>query len=126
MKQSCVYLSLIFLIGFFSACRSGLPDGDPGNGGLTLPGGFEAVVVVDSIGGARHIAVNDNGDIYVKLRASYPDGSNVALRDEDNDGKADIIKKFSIYTDSFNYGTAMRINNGYLYYSSTNKVYRCN
>ena len=114
------------MIGFFSACRSGLPDGDPGNGGLTLPGGFEAVVVVDSIGGARHIAVNDNGDIYVKLRASYPDGSNVALRDEDNDGKADIIKKFSIYTDSFNYGTAMRINNGYLYYSSTNKVYRCN
>jgi glucose/arabinose dehydrogenase len=125
MKQSFVYPSLIFLIGFFAACRSGLPDGDPGNGGLILPGGFEAVVVVDSIGGARHIAVNDNGDIYVKLRASYPDGSNVALRDEDNDGKADIIKKFSVYTDSFNYGTAMRINKGYLYYSSTNKVYRC-
>ncbi|MEJ7682382.1 MAG: hypothetical protein WKG06_31930 [Segetibacter sp.] len=45
-----------------------LPPGDPGNGGLYLPTGFEAVVVADSIGPARHIAVNDNGDIYVKLR----------------------------------------------------------
>ena len=50
--------------------RHGLPHGDPDNGGLFLPGNFEAVVVVDSIGGARHLAVNDNGDIYVKLRAA--------------------------------------------------------
>ena len=105
--------------------KHGLPAGDPGNGGLMLPGGFEAVVVVDSLGSARHIAVNDNGDIYVKLRDSYADGSNVAMRDENNDGKADIIKKFGVYSDPSNYGTAMRINNGYLYYSSTESVYRC-
>ena len=38
------------------------------NGGLIMPDGFEAVVVVDSLPGhARHLAVNDNGDIYVKL-----------------------------------------------------------
>jgi hypothetical protein len=37
------------------------------NGGLILPDGFEAVVVVDSLPGrARHLAVNENGDIYVK------------------------------------------------------------
>ncbi len=106
-------------------CRRGLPAGDADNGGLMLPGNFEAVVVIDSLGGARHIAVNDNGDIYVKLRDAYPDGSNVALRDENNDGKADIIKKFGVYSDPSNYGTAMRINNGYLYYSSTSTVYRC-
>lgn len=106
-------------------CRTGLPPGDPDNGGLMLPGNFEAVVVVDSLGGARHIAVNDNGDIYVKLRAAYPDGGNVALRDENNDGKADVIKKFGIYTDSGSYGTAMRIHNGYLYFSSASTVYRC-
>ncbi len=90
-----------------------------------LPGNFAAVVVVDSLGSARHLAVNDNGDIYVKLRASYHDGSNVALRDEDNDGKADIIKKFGVYSDTMGYGTAMRIQNGYLYYSSTGDVFRC-
>ena len=89
------FLFLLFII-VFAQCKgtSGLPDGDKDNGGLFLPGNFEAVVVVDSIGGARHLAVNDNGDIYVKLRNAYPDGGNVALRDEDNDGKADIIKKF--------------------------------
>jgi hypothetical protein len=118
---------LFFLIVVvFTQCRgTGLPHGDADNGGLFLPGNFEAVVVVDSLGSARHLAVNDNGDIYVKLRASYPDGSNVALRDENNDGKADIIKKFSVYTDSFGYGTAMRIHDGYLYYSSTGDVFRC-
>jgi len=79
---------LFFLIVVvFTQCRnSGLPRGDADNGGLFLPGNFEAVVVADSIGAARHLAVNDNGDIYVKLRSVYPDGGNVALRDEDNDG----------------------------------------
>jgi len=125
IKKYLTTVSFFLFIIFLTQCRRGLPSGDPGNGGLMLPQNFEAVVVVDSLGGARHIAVNDNGDIYVKLRASYPDGSNVALRDEDNDGKADIIKKFSVYTDPYGYGTAMRINNGYLYYSSSNQVFRC-
>jgi glucose/arabinose dehydrogenase len=108
----------------FSQCKPGQLKGDADNGGLTLPGGFEGLVVADSVGPARHLAINTNGDIYVKLRGSYPDGSNVALRDEDGDGKADVIKKFGVYTDSMGYGTAMRINNGYLYYSSTGDVFR--
>ena len=40
------------------------------NGGLYLPGGFEALVVTEGVGPSRHIAVNDNGDIYVKLRTA--------------------------------------------------------
>lgn len=100
------------------------PAGDADNGGLFLPDGFQAVVVVDSIGRARHLAVNDNGDIYVKLRS--PDGTkgSVAIRDTDNDGKADIIKTFGDYADEGNYGTAMRIYNGYLYFSTAGVVYR--
>ena len=97
----------------------------PRNGGLVLPGNFEAVVVVDSLQGrARHIAVNDNGDIYVKLR--FPDsiGGNVALRDMNKDGRADIIEKFGNYEDKGSYGTSMRIHNGYLYFSSELNVYR--
>ena len=83
----------------FTGCntRRELPKGDPGNGGLFLPGNFEAIVVADSIGPARHLAVNDNGDIYVKLSHSKKgEGGNVALRDVDKDGKADSIVNLEI------------------------------
>jgi len=95
------------------------------NGGLFVPGNFRAVVVVDSLPGrARHLAVNNNGDIYVKLR--FPDsiGGNVALRDTNRDGRADIIQKFADYEDKGSYGTAMRIYKGYLYFSSELNVFR--
>lgn len=101
-----------------------LPPGDKDNGGLFLPEGFETVVVVDSLAGrARHIAVNDNGDIYVKTRL-VKEAGNVALRDSDNDGKADVIKTFGDYKNLGDYGTAMRIHNGYLYFSTELVIYR--
>src|SRR5690349_14239610 len=89
-----VYLLGLLVIGF-TQCKEPvkLPSGDPDKGGLFLPAGFEAVVVADSVGSARHLAVNDNGDIYVKLRFIKDDkGGNVALRDTNQDGKADIIQ----------------------------------
>src|SRR6476620_11969198 len=91
-------LFLLFII-VFAQCKgpSGLPDGDADNGGLSLPGNFEAVVVVDSIGSARHLAVNDNGDIYIKLSRSKKGEGNVALRDVDGDGKTDSIVRFGDY-----------------------------
>jgi hypothetical protein len=51
---------------------------DPQNGGITLPGGFCAVVLADDLGGARHLAVAENGDVYVSMsrgKAAGPDGS---------------------------------------------------
>src|ERR687890_2542370 len=113
------FLLLPFI--FFIQCttRDELPIGDPGKGGLYLPVGFEAVVVVDSIGPARHIAVNDNGDIYVKLRFTKKEKEgNVALRDTNNDGRADIIKRFGDYKENGSLANGMRIHNGYLYFSS--------
>ena len=59
----------------------------------------------------------------MKLRVPNPKGL-VALRDTTNDGKADIIKAFGDYTDEGNYGTGMRIHNGYLYFSTAGEVYR--
>jgi len=44
------------------------PACDPGNGGITLPAGFCALVTVDGIGPARHMAVAPNGDVYVALQ----------------------------------------------------------
>lgn len=113
-------VSFITIKGFV-----GLPKASQRNGGLFLPGGFEAVVVTDSIGRARHLAINSNGDIYVKLR--NPDSlkrGSVALRDTNNDGKADIIQYFGDYPDEGNYGTGMRIHNGYLYFTTAGEVYR--
>ena len=75
-------------------------------------------------GKARHIAVNDNGDIYVKLRHGEDNHGNAVLRDTNRDGRADIIKQFGDYQIHGGYGTAMRIHDGYLYYSSQMIVYR--
>lgn len=97
---------------------------DANNGGLFLPDGFGAVVVADSIGPSRHIAVKENGDIYVKLKITSDVPGSVALRDEDGDGKADIIQPFGKYVNDGIFATGMRIHNGYLYYSTEKVVYR--
>lgn len=120
-----VGLSLIFLV--FNSCESKvkLPDGDVGNGGLFLPDQFQALVVVDSIGRARHLTVSEYGDIYVKLRVPDKEGRGiVGIRDSNQDGKADIVEYFGDYPDLGNYGTGIRIYNGYLYFSTAGEVYR--
>jgi len=164
-----IVLVVFSLVGCQTAPK--LPESDPDNGGLYVADGFEAMVVVDSLGGgpmpvredrgdpwaarrkrqknanqpprirsnqgrptrnlpernyfgSRHIAVNENGDIYVKLRVSTPNGeANAALRDTDGDGKADSVVYWGKYQ-SGQYGTAMRIHNGYVYYSSELFVFR--
>lgn len=97
---------------------------DADNGGLFLPDGFGALVVVENIGPSRHIAVRHNGDIYVKLRTDKGTLGNMALRDTDNDGKADIKELFGDYPNDGTFATEMRIHKGYLYFSSELRVYR--
>ncbi|MEJ7692175.1 hypothetical protein [Daejeonella sp.] len=70
LKAALLYFVIIFcaLIAFsFNKATPVLPKADPKNGGLFLPGNFEMVVVTDSLGPTRRLAVNDNGDVYVKL-----------------------------------------------------------
>lgn len=120
-------LITVFAIFLGIGCQSKsveIPNSDTDNGGLILPDGFGAIVVIDSVGGCRHIAVNDNGDIYAKLKLITGDKGNVALRDTNNDGKADIIMRFGNYPNDGNFATEMRIHNGYLYFSSELRVYR--
>ena len=114
MSKLCLVALAISI--FFTQCKTPdpLPKGDADNGGLFLPDNFEAVVVTDSIGPARHLAVNDNGDIYVKLRYSKKgEGGNVGLRDTNNDGKADSIVYFGDYFNEGSLANCMRIHNGY-------------
>ena len=120
---------IILFVGLLISCTDNtsvyeVPSTDPGNGGLILPEGFGALVVADSVGPARHLAVNTNGDIYIKLRIDTGDKGNMALRDVDGDGKADIFKRFGDYPNDGRFATEMKIHNNYLYYSSELVVYR--
>ena len=126
MKSIQTILLSICIPACFTMCRqTGLPPGDPDNGGLFLPEGFDAIVVADSVpGAARHIAINSNGDVYVKLRFISDAGGNAALQDVNGDGKMDSVKIWADYTDKGQYGTEMRIHNGYLWYSSVTQVFR--
>lgn len=124
----------ILFLGMLVGCQSyskkkmdTLPPGDPDNGGLILPGEFDAVVVAEEVGRARHLVVNNNGDIYVKL--AYNDamngrGGTVGLRDTDKDGKADIISYFGDYKDQGGSACCVTIQDGYLYTSTVRKIYR--
>lgn len=94
-------------------------------GDLLLPDGFGSVIVADSLPGrARHLAVSEWGDVYVKGRREVPGGMNWVLRDTNADGKADIIRNFGSFTNEGSYSTGMRFYNGYLYTGSEKLVYR--
>jgi len=97
----------------------------PDNGGITLPEGFCATLVVDSLGPARHIAVATNGDIYVKTRSE--EGGIAALRDTTGDFQADVIERFSDMTEMGSgilWETGIAVHDGYLWASNKESVYR--
>lgn len=87
--------------------------------GIQLPEGFEAEVVHEGIGAARHIAIRENGDLYVALREKANGKGTVALRDANNDGQAEKVEYFGDFA-----GTGVAIHKGYLYRTSTDAVYR--
>lgn len=89
------------------------------NVNLTLPTGFTSKVVANNLGRARHLAVNSNGDIYVKLERLKNGNGIIRLRDKNGDGKIDDTTGFGNYV-----GTGIAIKNGYLYASSNSNVYR--
>lgn len=71
------------------------PACDTDNGGITLPEGFCALVVADSLGPARHITVAPNGDLFVAIRSTRDaKGGIVALRDTNRDGRMDLRERF--------------------------------
>ena len=125
IRTGMLLLFIALVIISCSKISRTLPAGLPDNGGLFLPDKFEALVVVDSIGKARHLAVNDNGDIYVKLtfnRAMKGSGGTVGLRDLNKDGRADSIVYFGDYKDIGGSAVGMTIHDGYLYTSTVNQV----
>ncbi len=96
---------------------------------FSLPDGFQATVFHEGLGKIRHLAVRDNGDVYVAKRfaqeirmfsqsASY--GGLIALRDTNGDGVADVVEEFG----PTDVTTGLAIHDGHLYFSSEVTVYR--
>ena len=126
-SQNTIILTMVILL-VFGACGKQkdqtddkpliLPDRD--YGGIILPDNFGALVVADTLGRGRHLVVNDLGDIYLHLSKLTDSGFGIlALRDSNDDGRADIIQGYSEVT-----GTGIELHNGYLYFSSRTEVYR--
>lgn len=86
---------------------------------LDLPDGFSAQVFAEDLGLARHIAVRDNGDVFVIRRRGEEGKGIVALRDTDGDGVADEQAEFGPFL-----GTGVDIRDDMLYASSNTAVYR--
>ncbi|MBN2349341.1 MAG: PQQ-dependent sugar dehydrogenase [Bacteroidales bacterium] len=118
-------LSIIGIIVILFSCTSGSRhDKKEGSAladtsGLVLPDGFSAVVVADNLGRCRHIAVNENNDVYIALDNLKDGFGTVALRDTTDDGVADIIQYFGKY-----HGTGLHIHKGYLYFGADTIVVR--
>ncbi len=121
-------LPTLLLLIAATGCDEQMPDAatlaasitcDADNGGLTLPDGFCAVTVVDTLGRARHLTIRDNGDIYVALRQPTDEGGIAALRDTTGDGRADVVAFFGEYG-----GTGIHLRGDYLYFAPDTMIMR--
>ncbi|HKW42484.1 MAG TPA: PQQ-dependent sugar dehydrogenase [Gemmatimonadales bacterium] len=120
MKWKTIVVGALAGLSLSAYPSSHPPACDTDNGGITLPEGFCAVVVADTVGPARHLAVAANGDVFVALEGRRGGaGGILALRDTTGDGKADI--GLSIGRDG---GTGIALGKGTLYFSTSTTVYR--
>ncbi len=110
-------LTWVLMLVALAACTQSQQSGE--TAGLNLPPGFTATIFADNVGGARHIAVNDNGDVYVALRNSDGPGGLLALRDNDGDGTADVQLPFG----PDDVDTGLALHDGSLYFSTRSAVY---
>jgi glucose/arabinose dehydrogenase len=98
---------------------------------LKLPPGFTATVFAESLGSTRHIVAAPNGTIYVNTwRSPYdttrrppPGGFVVALRDTNNDGKADLIHRFGSTSESGSHGgTGIALGKTWLFVEADSEI----
>lgn len=105
-----------------------------GTAELTLPTGFCATAFAESLGHARHLVVASNGDVYVTIEGTQPapekqmsgaegkpapKASFVALRDTNQDGRADVVKRVGTLGN-----TGIGLANGYLYVDEGAQIVR--
>src|SRR5947207_1351268 len=121
-------LALAMIVSMYTAwlvpLQGAVPPCDSDNGGITLPAGFCAAIVSGThpVIGARHILIEQNGDMIVSFNGTGrgETGGLVILRDTNGDGRADTAgEKFGTGNTT---GIAFR--NGYLYYATPVEIGR--
>jgi glucose/arabinose dehydrogenase len=121
VKSMYVALFILGCLSFFAftpQSKKHKLKADNDNAGLTLPQGFSAHTIIDSLGKARHLVVTPEGIIYVKL-AKAKNGKGIMILHEDAGGKASVIGGFGDYG-----GTGICRKGNYLYASSNKEVFR--
>lgn len=91
------------------------------NGGITLPDGFCATVFADGLGRARHMAIRDDGTVFVMIRPGRggTGGGMVALRDGDGDGAAEERADIDVPG-----GTGVALSGDWVYFAPDGAVMR--
>ncbi len=95
---------------------------DENNGSITLPAGFCAAIFADGVERARHMVVTPSGDVYVATNDSMDGkvlGNVVALRDDDDDGHADVMEHFGDKG-----GNGIAWHDGKLYFGQNDRILR--
>ena len=117
--HSIAMSSPVVLLIMLQGCADVGLQSSESTAGLSLPPGFSATVFADNVGRARHIAVRENGDVYVALRRGDDPGGLLALRDNDGDGVADVRLPFG----PADVDTGLVIHEGSLFFSTSTAVY---
>ncbi|HSM35182.1 MAG TPA: PQQ-dependent sugar dehydrogenase [Longimicrobiales bacterium] len=93
----------------------------PDNGGITLPSGFCATVFAENLGAARHMAIRDDGIMFVMVRPGRggEGGGMIALRDADGDGTAETRTDVPVEG-----GTGVALDGDWVYYAPNDGVKR--
>jgi glucose/arabinose dehydrogenase len=115
MTRTLLVTATAFLVA--SVPQAKKPVCAPDNAGLTLPSGFCALVVAESLGPSRHMVVLENGDVLVATAG--PKGGVRLLRDTSGDGKADVVSSFGVGG-----GTGIAFAGEYLYFATNDAVVR--
>src|SRR3954470_24981191 len=107
MKKITLYIAgaIIAFAGLTSLTIYQQQDPAPAN--LTLPKGFSAVIVADTLGPIRHLVVTANGNIYVKENSIRNRKDMYYLTDQNHDGYFETKTGFADFP-----GTGIKIKRG--------------
>lgn len=119
-QRAAVVAAGLFVLAAPAAAQQACP---PGNAGLTVPAGFCAMIVADSLGRARHFDIAANGDVFIAVLGRT--GGVFALRDTTGDGVMDVRKRI---IDAPRGASQVRLRTDptgqYLYYSTEREIVR--
>lgn len=98
-----------------TASTTTIPVSSSPNSELQLPAGFQAQLLSDGVGPARHLSVRSNGDIFIRLSRAQQGHCLAALRPSSGELS---------YFGSGECGTGLEVDDQALYYSTREKVFR--